>query len=64
MQRETQRSWETFLDPASLRPNLIAASIYIAAFEVLKTTIVDRIKDFYANGFDENGWRIDPEYQS
>ena len=57
-------SWETFLNPEALRPNLIAASIYIAAFEILKTSLVDRIKDFFTNGFDQNGVRIDPMYQS
>jgi hypothetical protein len=56
-------SWESFLNPETLRPNLIAASIYISTFEILKTTIVDRIKDFFTNGFDENGWRVSPEYQ-
>src|SRR5208337_3577896 len=57
-------SWETFLNPEALRPSLIAASIYIAAFEILKTSLVDRIKDFFTNGFDQNGLRIDPMYKS
>lgn len=52
------------LNPAVLRPNLVVASIYIAAFELLKDAIVDRIRDFYIEGFDQNGPRIDPKYQS
>src|SRR5262249_41132455 len=38
---------------------------YIAAFELLKSAIVDRIKDFYAYGFDQNGpqIKIGPEYE-
>ena len=59
-----KNSWETLLNPDALRPNLIAASIYISSFELLKTTIVDRIKDFFTNGFDRNGPHISPEYQS
>jgi hypothetical protein len=64
MTKKNQSQWETFLNPATLRPNLVAASVYIAAFELLKTSIVDRIKDFYTNGFDHNSWRTDPKYQS
>jgi hypothetical protein len=64
MGNNTKVSWETFLNPAWLRSNLIIASIYIAAFEVLKTGVVDRIKDFYTNGFDQNGPRVSAEYQS
>jgi hypothetical protein len=64
MNNNSEVSWETFLNPASLRSNLIIASIYVAAFEVLKTAIVGRIKDFFTNGFDQNGPRISAEYQS
>jgi len=64
MKDSTPLSWETFLNPETLRTNLIVASIYIASFEVLKAAIVDRLKDFYTNGFDHNGLRIDPEYES
>jgi hypothetical protein len=64
MSGKTQTSWDTFLNPATLRPNLIAASVYISAFELLKTVIVDRIKSFYTHGFDRNGGRSDPEYES
>jgi hypothetical protein len=64
MNDKTRISWETFLNPTTLRSNLIVASIYITAFELLKDAIVHRIRDFFTNGFDQNGWRIDPKYQS
>jgi hypothetical protein len=64
MDDKVQKSWESFLNPDVLRPNLIIASLYIAAFEVLKSTVVDRIKDFYTSGFDENGPRTSPGYQT
>jgi hypothetical protein len=61
---DKNRQLKNFLDPTVLRPNLVSASIYISAFEILKAAIVDQIKDFYTSGFDENGWIIDPKYQS
>lgn len=56
--------WENLLNPKILRSSLIFASIYIAAFEVLKNAIVDRIRNFYSPGFDENASPIDPKYQA
>lgn len=55
--------WEEFLNPAILRSKLISASIYLAAFQMLKDSIVDRLKSFYTFGFDENGDRVDPQYE-
>jgi len=46
----------------TLRPNLILASIYIAAFEILKDSIIERLRDFHVSGFDENGDIVMPEY--
>jgi hypothetical protein len=63
MSEDIQADWERFLDPKELRPNLILASLYIAAFEILKNSIIERIRDFYITGFNENGWIIDPEYE-
>jgi len=62
MDDDIRSQWERFLDPEVLRPNLILASIYIAAFEILKDSIVGRLRDFYVSGFDENGDIVMPEY--
>jgi hypothetical protein len=64
MDPKVKHSWEEFLNPEVTRPRLIAASIYIAGFEVLKDSIVGRIRSFFSIGFDESGDRIDPKYQS
>lgn len=56
--------WENFLSPKILRSNLIIASIYITAFEVLKTAIVGRIRDFYLVDFDVFRGQIGPKYQT
>tara|TARA_R110002072_G_scaffold253748_1_gene412503 strand:- start:2077 stop:2694 length:618 start_codon:yes stop_codon:yes gene_type:complete len=62
MDPKAQQSWEEFLNPEVMRPRLIAASIYIAGFEALKGSIINRIRDFYWVGFDESGEQIDPKY--
>lgn len=43
---------------------LMMASMFIAAFEVLRESIIGRIRDFFTNGFGEKGYKIDPEYES
>jgi hypothetical protein len=64
MDKKIQKSWEYFLNPDVVRPSLINASIYIAAFEMLEDTIIGRIRDFFCNGFNQKGDIIDPEYQT
>ena len=65
MDSKGKQSWEEFLNPELTRPRLIAASIYIAGFESLKDSIVDRIRTFFWTGFDrETGDKIDPKYTS
>jgi hypothetical protein len=61
MDTDNQTKWEHFLDPEILRPNLILASIYITAFEILQNSIIQQIQDFYTIGFNENGCL--PEYK-
>ena len=55
---------ERFLNPTILRPRLITASLYIAAFELLKAAIIDGIRSLYISGFEQNGIQVSPEYQS
>jgi hypothetical protein len=68
MAEDVPKSGENFLNPEVLRPNLIMASLYIAAFEMLKDTIIDRTRDFYTTGFDSRvkkngGRRTSPDYE-
>lgn len=64
MSKEVQESWERFLNPVALRTNLVVASIYLAAFELLNESIVERIRDFFFRGFDEAGIQTAPEYRT
>jgi hypothetical protein len=59
MDEKIQEHYENFLNPAILRQRLIIGSLSIAAFEVLKTSIIARIKDFFTD------WdTVDPKYQA
>lgn len=64
MDPKVRQSWVEFLNPEVTRLRMIAASIYIAGFEILKDSVVDRIRSFFWTGFDESGDKIDPKYQS
>ena len=48
-------SWERFLNPTCLKQNIITASVYLIAFEMLKSSIEEKIRNFFIEGFDENG---------
>jgi hypothetical protein len=57
------KAWEKFLDPQKLRRSLIEASVFIAAYEVLKAEIVERTKSFLNLGReDEPESRADLEW--
>ena len=56
------KSWAKFLDPDSLKSNLISASLFIAAFEVLQSSVMDPLKGFFSLGFDVTGVQISPKY--
>jgi hypothetical protein len=57
------RDWEKFLNPEALQGNLIAASIFLAAYEILRASIIDQIRDFFITGFDESGLIISENYR-
>lgn len=56
--------WERFLDPSFVQPSLFLATMFITAFEILKDSIVNDVRAFYVNGFDENGTTVSDEYYS
>jgi hypothetical protein len=55
--------WERFLDPEIVKPSLFIATMFITTFEILKNSIVDRIKDFYSISWSEEGSTQSPEYE-
>jgi hypothetical protein len=55
---------ESFLNPSILRSNLIVVALYIAAFELLKDSIVKRIREFYAPPYDTTSNPVPgPDYE-
>ncbi|MEI6277918.1 MAG: hypothetical protein WCQ16_00885 [Verrucomicrobiae bacterium] len=63
MAADASASWEKFLNPDALKQNLIAGGLYLAAFELLKSSLVGRPRDFYWNGFRNGKDLISPDYQ-
>lgn len=63
MDGKIKASWERILRPETLRENIITASIFSMAFEMLKSSIIGKIEGFFVNGFDENGEIIGVEYK-
>ena len=62
--QQTLRGWAKFLNPEVLRSNLITASIFLSAFEILRASIIDRIRDFYSHEFRDGKWIPSEEYTS
>lgn len=44
---DIETSWEKFLNPESLKQNLLQGGLYLAAFEMLKQSLVGRPRDFF-----------------
>lgn len=55
-------SWKRFLKPENLKSNMIILSLFVTSYEILKDSIIRRIREFYTNGFNEKGWIVDKEY--
>jgi hypothetical protein len=64
MDEKVKASWERVLHPETLKKNIISASIFSMAFEMLKSSIIKKIEVFFTNGFDENGIIVSPEYKA
>lgn len=56
--------WEQLLTPAVMQEKLISASLYVTAFELLRESIIGRIRSFYMVGFDADGDVIDEKYET
>jgi len=63
MDKKVKASWERFLNPVELKNNIITASVHSMAFEMLKSAIEDKIREYYIDAFDENGQIISENYK-
>jgi len=64
MNENVKIKWERFLNPEILRTNLIVASLFITAFEMLRDSVIERAKEFFIHGFNKDGWIISDRYKT
>ncbi len=58
------KDWLKFLDENEVKFQLITASLYLTAYDLLIDTIIRKIEEFYTDGFDENGFIISKRYKT
>lgn len=58
------KDWMKLLDENEVKFQLITASLYLTAYDLLIDTIIRKIEEFYIDGFDENGFIISEIYKS
>ena len=61
--KDVANSWNKFLHPETLRGNLLVISLYIAAYELFKTSIIEKPETFYSTGFNKDGIIISDKYK-
>jgi hypothetical protein len=64
MSHDTTESWLKFLNPESLKQNLIRASIYLTCWEMLKECLVDQPRSFFSHEFRDGKWIEDSNYKT
>ena len=64
MPNDTSESWLKFLNPESLKGNLIRSSIYLTCWEMLKNSVMDHPRDFYTDGWNDGKVILDPKYKT
>lgn len=52
---EVPPEYEKFFDPKRLRQNLLLGALYLATFEVLKSTVIDDLVSFFSFGDYQDG---------
>src|SRR5882724_1228787 len=61
---KTTESWLKFLNPDSLKQNLIRSSLYLTCWEMLKQSVMEQARDFYTHQW-KNGEPVPgPKYKT
>jgi hypothetical protein len=64
MKKDPKESWEKFLNPQTLRQNLVLAAVFLAAYEMLMDAFTEQLRGFYSHNWTvENGWEVDHAYK-
>lgn len=60
---EAVEPWEKLFNPEALRKNLVAASIYLASYEMLREALIGHLRGFFGDDWTpDGGWKKSPEY--
>ena len=57
-------NWKKFLNPDVLKPHLLLCTIFITVYEMLKDTVIERLVEFYSDGFDTKGLIRGHDYEN
>ncbi len=60
---EAHDNWLKFLNPEELYKNFLLSSLFITTHNLLKSSIVGRIRSFYNCRFDSTGWHTGIDYE-
>jgi len=61
--KKSDKSWQKFLHPETLKGNLIHIALFISAFEMFKDIIIEKPKTFFSTGFNQDGLIISDNYK-
>ena len=64
MTSNNDEKWMRFLDPENLKDGLIFSSLYIATYESFKGYVMEEVKFFFNNGFDNGKYIFSDSYDS
>lgn len=56
--------WSKLTTPQTLQTNLLLASLYLAAYEILKSTLIQRPQGFFARDYKDGNPIFDEEYEA
>ncbi|MDD3925882.1 MAG: hypothetical protein PHT33_04420 [bacterium] len=63
-EKDVKDLYRKFLHPGTLRGNLLTISLFIAAFEMFKDTIIENPKMFFCEEFDSDGFVESKTYKA
>ena len=64
MDEDTKIIWERFLNPEIPDTDLMVASLFITAFEILQNSIIERVKRFFIEGSGNDEPVINKKYRT
>jgi len=58
------KDWNKFLDSDGVKRSIVKSAFYLLSYEMLKNSVVDKIKDFYIVGFENQEFIYSDEYNN